>query len=155
MWMRLTIAMGAALAGCVDSADHPACSASETGPVTSMLDGQVDLVAAGGLSGGGDGNALHVEPYGTVTRTTKVAGTQTFRLDTEAIDALRSQITAAQFPTLEPSYARVPDEFTYHLAVDISGTTYRVTVGTMDQLPARLSTLMTALKDLTTRPICD
>ena len=154
MRMWLTIAIGAALAGCVDS-DEAACPASATGPVTSMLDGQVDLVPAGGLSGGGDGNGLHVEPDGLVTRTTKAAGTQTFRLDAPTIDALRSQITTAQFPTLAPSYARVPDEFTYELVVDISGTTYRVTVGTMDRLPARLSTLIIGLRYVLSRPICN
>ena len=96
VWPRLAVCI--AMAGCADEA--PRCAVSETGPVTSMLDGPVDLVSGGGLFGRGDGTALHIDPDGTMTRTTSATGTATTRLDAPTIDALRTQIDTADFPKI-------------------------------------------------------
>jgi hypothetical protein len=151
----LGIAACIAIAGCSDG-EEARCAVSETGPVTSMLDGPVDFVSAGGQTGRGDGTALHIDPDGTMTRTTRTSGTRTTRLDAATIGALRTQIDTANFPTLESSYINAPDDFTYEVSVDLAGMTYHVSIGEMTRdLPARLSTLVIAFGYLLRRPICE
>ena len=120
---------------------------------TSPADGLIDFRVTGGLSGRGDGTALHVEPDGTATRTNPDGGMQTVTLDPTTLAILHREIDDAQFPTLAPSYPGCCDHDVYDVTLQQGGATYHVSADSAAQIPAGLSTLIGTLQDIIRRPL--
>lgn len=121
-----------------------ACSSSGTV-------GTIDYRVTGGLTGRGDGTALHVEPDGTATRTSPTEGMVNETLDPATLDDLHRKVQDAGFPDLEPSYGCLGcgDEYVYELAVELDGQQYKVSVDSFAMNPPEsLGTLVSTLKQL-------
>lgn len=120
---------------------------------TSHTDGLIDFRVTGGLSGRGDGTALHVEPDGTATRTNSDGGMQTTTLDPTTLTDLHGKIDDAQFPTLAPTYPGCCEHYVYDVTLQQGGATYHVSADSEAQIPAGLSTLIGTLQDIIRRPL--
>lgn len=117
------------------------------------VDGPVDYRVTGGFGGGGDGTALHIELDGTVTRTAG-GGTQTATLDAVALADLHQQIVDADLPGLSPAYScNCADDLTYHLSVQLDGSTRSVTADSLAPIPDRLKAVIDTLQDIPQRPL--
>lgn len=123
------------------------------GCTTSRSGGSIDLSSSGGLTARGDGTALHVELDGTATRTNLDGGMQTATLDPATLADVRRKIDEAQFPTLAPTYPGCCDDYVYDVMLQQGGTTYHVSVDSEAQIPVGLSTLISTLRDIMSRPL--
>lgn len=124
------------------------------GGCTSHLDGPIDYRTGGGLSGNGDGTALHVEPDGTATRTNAGGGMETATLDFATMNDLRQKIGDAQFPTLAPEYlCDCPDEFSFLVSAQIDGNVYTVLAEGREKYPEPLKVLIVTLGEIEQRPL--
>ena len=124
------------------------------GGCTSHVDGPIDYTVTGGLSGGGDGAALHIELDGTVTRPKAGGGTETATLDAATLGDLRSKIDAADFESLAPKYScNCADNFIDNISVQLDGTVHTVAADRDAQLPDGLKTVVDTLLDIYQRPL--
>lgn len=124
------------------------------GGCASHLDGPIDYRTGGGLSGHGDGTALHVEPDGTATRTNAGGGMETATLDFATMNDLRQKIGDAQFPTLAPEYlCDCPDGFIYMVSTQVDGNVYTVVAGDQAQYPEPLRVVINTLKEIEYGPL--
>lgn len=118
---------------------------------TSSLE-EVDYRVTGGFDGTGDGTSLHVTSDGTATKTTSAGGTVTEQLDAATFSDLKSKISAAQFPTLEPRYpcaGGCSDHYVYEISVELDDRTYEVKVDEFGaEPPAGLQALITTLQQI-------
>jgi hypothetical protein len=125
-----------------------------TSHVVGEVDGPIDYLVVGGLSGGGDGTSLHVELDGTVMRHTNEQGTQTGMIDLATLDDLRQKILDAQFATLEAQYhGNVVDGYVDSVSVHVDGNSYTVMADHEASVPDRLKTVIDTLKDIHQRPL--
>jgi hypothetical protein len=122
--------------------------AGVAGGCTSADIGSIDYRVTGGFSGGGDGTALHVEPDGTATKQSEGV-TRTVQLDPQVMADLYSKVRAADFPSLAPAYeCSCADVYIYEITVEVDGEDRKVSAWMQAQVPERLSTLITSLRQL-------
>ncbi|HET7500461.1 MAG TPA: hypothetical protein VFK02_05640 [Kofleriaceae bacterium] len=111
--------------------------------------GTIELAVVGGLTGNGDGTALHIEPDGTAMRSVNGAAWQTATLDPATLRSLQAKINAADFPSLEPMYAGdVTDDFADQVTVELDGHDHTVLVEESADPPARLAAVIEALRTI-------
>ncbi|HEU4733681.1 MAG TPA: hypothetical protein VFT22_37565 [Kofleriaceae bacterium] len=109
--------------------------------------GTVELEVLGGLTGQGTGDALHVDPDGTVMRSVQGAPWQTATLPAATLHELQAKISAADFPSLEATYAGdVTDDYSDHVTVEVDGRDHEVAVDRSATPPAALTAVLDALK---------
>lgn len=129
---------------CVALAAAAGCASSPDGPI--------EFHVAGGLTGRGDGTAIHIEPGGTATRTSPTDGTVIEQIDPATLAALHGQIRDARFPALAPNYGCLGcgDEYYYQVTVELDGASYTVAVdGSPDAgEPPALTAVINTLKQL-------
>jgi len=129
------------------------CAAAACGGMGN-IDGPIDYNVTGGLSGHGDGTALHIELDGTTTRPTAGGGTETTVLDAMTLADLHGKIIDAQFAMLAPLYScDCPDGYIYTTSVQIDGTQHTVAAEDLAQYPERLKIVIDTLKDIYQRPL--
>jgi hypothetical protein len=119
------------------------------GGCTGQSVGLVDFITAGGLSGNGDGTALHVEPSGEATRTKPDGSMEAATLDVATLNDLHQKIEDAQFATLAPEYVcTCPDEFINVVSAQVNGKVYRVAAGDETPYPEPLKIVISTLRDI-------
>jgi len=135
---RLLVSLGFTLVAAVG------CASPSNGPI--------EFRVAGGLTGRGDGTAIHIEPGGTATRTSPTDGTVTEQIAPATLAALQGQIRDAQFPGLAPNYGCLGcgDEYYYQVTAELDGASYTVAVdGSPDAgEPPALTAVIDTLKQL-------
>jgi hypothetical protein len=159
--LGLLIAGLAGLGACDSDAppgpDEVPCEPIGGGPVTegSRFE-RIDYNVTGGFTGDGDGSSLQLAPDGTVTRTTRLGGTEQGRLDAATFDDLVRTARAAQLPTLCPLYDcdGCADVYVREVSVQFDGTTYRVQASDLaPSLPAGLDALLGTIQDVVEQPL--
>ena len=135
---RLLVSLGFTLGAAVG------CASPSNGPI--------DFRVAGGLSGRGDGTAIHIEPEGIATRTSPTDGTVTEPIGPAALAALQGQIRDAQFPGLAPNYGCLGcgDTYYYQVTVELDSASYTVAVDSSRDAgePPALAAVIDTLKQL-------
>jgi hypothetical protein len=138
--------------GCDDaSTDDNACQPPGSvigGPDTGAI-GNIDYLSTGGFTGAGDGSSLHVGPDGASTRRTRTNGTEQFQLDATTLASLVELAEAARFSTLCSQYVAGSDFLTDVIRVEIAGHELSVAADRGATVPARLQSLIDALRTLT------
>jgi hypothetical protein len=121
---------------------------------TGNIDGPIDYNVTGGLSGHGDGTALHIELDGTTTRPTAGGGTETAVLDALTLADLHGKIIDAQFAMLAPLYScSCTDSYINTTSVQIDGAQHTVVADDLAPYPERLKIVIDTLKDIYQRPL--
>jgi len=129
------------------------CAAAACGGM-GEIDGPIDFNVTGGLSGNGDGTALHIELDGTTTRPKAGGGTETTVLDAMTLADLHAKIIDAQFAMLAPLYpCGCTDGYIYNTSVQIDGTQHTVAAEDLAQYPERLKVVIDTLKGIYQRPL--
>ena len=118
----------------------------------SPSNGPIDFRVSGGLTGQGDGTAIHIEANGTATRTSPTDGTVTEQIDPATLATLQGQIRDAQFPGLAPEYGCLgcADAYFYTVTVELDGASYTVAADNSQSTgePAALMAVIDTLKQL-------
>ncbi len=116
--------------------------------------GPIDFTVTGGLTGKGDGTALHVALDGTATRRLQDGSTETAVLDDAILDDLHGKILDARFPSLAPLYGGTCcDVFIYQVSVQLNGDTHSVGVSQRAQPPVRLGAVVDTLRRIYSLPL--
>lgn len=118
----------------------------------SPANGPIDFHVAGGLTGRGDGTAIHIEPGGAATRTSPTDGTVTEHIAPGTLATLQGRIRDAQFPGLAPNYGCLGcgDGYYYQVTVELDGASYTVAADGSPEAgqPAALTAVIDTLKQL-------
>jgi hypothetical protein len=166
MTLRALLALSAAIvsaSSCARDSDRDQDSVDEAcepsgevigGPRTGVV-GDIKFVVTGGFSGQGDGTSLRVEPDGTLTRQTRLGGTERGKLDQASLEDLVVRALSAEVSTLCHSYIcrHCADEYHDELSLELAGSTLTVRASQLAPMPPRLRSVLDALDALVEYPL--
>lgn len=138
-----------------DAGPHGPCDVVGGPSTASATFGGLDYVVGGGLTGQGDGTALHIAADGAFDRHTPLRGDEQGMLDPAALQDLAARARAAEFPTLCLMYLApaAGDDLVAQVSVHFDGATLTVRVSEFGDPPDRLQALLDALHQILDRPL--
>jgi hypothetical protein len=134
---------------------HGPCDTAGGPSTASAAFGGLDYAVVGGLTGQGDGTALHIAADGAFSRHTAQRGDEQGLLDPAALQDLVNRARAAEFPTLCLRYLApgAGDDLVSQVSVHFDASMLTVRVSEFGDPPDRLQALLDAVQQVLVRPL--